>query len=93
MAKIQSQEQFPEMLRLWEDAMETDLKDFFAVSGKKEPAINNYFVTTSLVGKVVRCQTFTKEDFGACYSAAGDYFVFTTSLESITQILLYRLPK
>ena len=75
------------MLRLWEDKMDQNLQTLFVFFGKTEPAINDFFTRVPYGNINIRCQTFSKEDFGDCYAIKGNSFVLTTSLESIKKIL------
>ncbi len=86
--KIEEKEELRTMLRAtWEDTMERDFGNFFAFFGKDKPAVNDYFSPIKYSGVDIRCQTYTLEDFGSCYSIAGDYFIFTSSLESMKKTI------
>ena len=85
--KIEDKTGLIEMLRLWEDTMETDLTKLFAFLGKDKPAVKDYFARTEYRGASIRCQTYTLEDFGSCYSIVGDYFIFTSSLASMKKTI------
>ncbi len=85
--KIETKEGLPEILRFWEDIMETDLSNFFAFLGKDKPALKDYFTKTAYHQGVIRCQTFTEEDFEACYLITDNYFIFTSSLESMKKTI------
>ncbi|MCJ7787052.1 hypothetical protein MUP06_02510, partial [Patescibacteria group bacterium] len=89
--KIETKEGLPEILRFWEDTMETDSASFFTFLGKEKPALIDYFIRTTYQQRVIRCQTFTEEDFGACYLITDNYFIFTSSLESMKKTI-DRLP-
>jgi len=71
--------------------METDSASFFAFLGKDKPAFKDYFARTTYRQRVIRCQTFTEEDFGSCYLITDNYFIFTSSLESMKKTI-DRLP-
>ncbi len=83
----EEKEELKTMLRFWEDTMENDFKGFFTFLGKDKPAVNDYFSPATYKGNSIRCQTYTLEDFGSCYSIAGDYFIFTSSLESMKKTI------
>jgi len=85
--KITNQERFVEIVRLWEDTMENDLNEFFTFFGKKEKPIRDYFAATNYSSGTIRCQTYTLEDFGSCYAIDKDYFILTTSIESMQKTI------
>ncbi|OGZ19353.1 MAG: hypothetical protein A2Z68_02315, partial [Candidatus Nealsonbacteria bacterium RBG_13_38_11] len=67
----------------WEKTMEADTEILFIVLGKESKALASSFKNSSYQGQTFRFLTISKEDFGICYALFDDYFVFTTSFESI----------
>ena len=74
-------------LRIGEDTMEQDFQGLFSFLGKTGPALTENFSRIAYGGVNIRCQTFSKEDFGNCYAVHNNYFALTTSLESIKKTL------
>ena len=81
------EEGFEKTLRDWEPTMEEDFDSLFVLMNKKDPALVSYFKDTSYNGETIRYQTFSRQDLGICYSLFEDYFVFTSSFESIKTAL------
>ncbi|HXK32143.1 MAG TPA: glycoside hydrolase family 3 N-terminal domain-containing protein [Candidatus Paceibacterota bacterium] len=67
----------------WEMTMEADTETLFAALGKETKALASSFKNSSYLGKTFRFLTISKEDFGICYTLLDDYFIFTTSFESM----------
>ena len=80
--KEEEKENFRAQVRFWEDTMENDLAQFFALSGKTGPALKENFGRIAFRGSDIRCQTFGENDFGSCYAIVNNNFIFTLSLES-----------
>jgi len=75
-------------LKLWESSMEADTEELFSALGKISPAISSKFITARHGSEGFRYQTFTKEDFGACYAVTySNYFIFATSYEAMQKTL------
>ena len=87
MASIVDNERLIEIVRIWEDTMEQDFQGLFNFFGKTGPALTDNFVRVNYRGITIRCQTFSKEDFGSCYAMTLKHFVFTTSLASMQKTL------
>lgn len=82
------EEGLAESMNLWEKTMEKDSDKLFSLAlGKEEPALVSYFRNESYQGVNFRYQTFSKQDFGICYSIFDDYFILTTSFESIKKTI------
>ncbi|MFQ6083747.1 MAG: type IV pilus assembly protein PilM [Candidatus Aminicenantia bacterium] len=86
-AKIKEKEKLIELLKDWELTMEKDFENLFVLIGKEKPALIPYFKSTDYKGTIIRYQTFSRQDLGICYSLFNDYFVFTSSFESIKKAL------
>jgi flagellar basal body-associated protein FliL len=76
---------------LRETTLEHDLDGFFELQGKDEPGIVSYFRNASDVsgysGPNFRYQTLTTSDLGICYFVSDDYFVLTSSWNSMEKVL------
>lgn len=77
----------PTLINSWETSMENDFENLFLLMGKEKPALVSYFRDGNYQGINLRFQTFTKEDLGICYSIFEDFFIFTSSWESIEKII------
>ena len=76
---------------LRETTLEHDLDSFFELQGKDKPGIVSYFRNASDVsgysGPNFRYQTLTTSDLGICYFVSDDYFVLTSSWNSMEKVL------
>ena len=75
------------ILRDWEPTMEKTFSNLFLLLGKESPALVPYFKSTSYKKANIRYQTFSRQDLGICYSVFENYFIFTSSFESIKNTL------
>jgi len=81
-----------EILKDWEVSMEQDFENIFKLMGKEKPAAMAYFNSLDYNGVNIRYQTFSTEDFGICYAVSDNYFIWTSSIESIKK-LIDKLPE
>lgn len=86
-AKIKEGANLTDSLKSWEKTMEKDTEFLFSSLGKDKPALVSYFRNGKYKTAAFRYQTFSRNDLGICYSVIGDYFVFTSSWESITKVI------
>lgn len=86
-AEIKEKEGFSDLLKSWEASMEKDFENLFVLLGKEKPALSPYFKDGKHQGVSFRFQTFTLQDLGICYSLFDNYFIFTSSGESITKTI------
>lgn len=70
----------------WEGQGEQDTASVFSLMGKVEPALKPFF-SVKYKTNVVRCQTFTKSDFGICYVAYKNYFIWGSAFEQVARIV------
>jgi len=82
-AKVEQTEGLLNLLKTWEGSMEGDTENLFASLGKETPAVSSAFKTAFHQGVGFRFLTISREDFGICYAWFDDYFVFTSSFESM----------
>ena len=85
--EITDKEGFVEMMSLWEETMEEDLKGFFELLDQTEPALYSYFRDATYQETAFRFQTFSRQDIGIVYSIFDDYFILTTSWKSMEKAL------
>jgi len=71
------------LLKLEEPNLEYQFNSFFEMQGKSGPALVSYFKD----GPEFRYQTLNTNDLGICYYISDDYFVFTSSWQSIEEVL------
>ena len=86
-AETKNPEELSDLLKLWEPTMEDDYKNLFAVLGKEGPALVPYFKQANYQGQSFRYQTFSQDDLGICYAIDNNYFIFTSSGESIIKVI------
>jgi len=80
------------VLKSMEPTMETDFENLFALMGKEGRATAPYFKDASAVegyeGVNFRFKTLNQNDLGICYSISDFYFVFSSSWESMSNLLV-----
>lgn len=81
--KIKEEEGLTELLKDWEPKLEKGI----SISGQEIPALVSYFKAANYQGATFRYQTFSRDDFGICYSIFNDYFILTSSGESMLKII------
>jgi len=86
-AEIKDKAGLVNALNSWEPTMEKDTEALFTVLGKQGMAPVSYFRTASYKGTSFRYISFPPANFGICYSMLDDYFLWTTSGESMTKVL------
>ena len=82
-AKIKEEEGLTELLKDWEPKLEKGI----SISGQEIPALVSYFKAANYQGATFRYQTLSRDDFGICYSIFNDYFILTSSGESMLKII------
>jgi len=82
--KVKEKEGLNEILKNWEAKIK---KEGISLSGKKIPALVSYFRQGSYKGVTYRYLTISKEDLGICYALFSDYFILTSSWESIVKTI------
>lgn len=75
----------------WESQAEASTAPIFDLMDKEAPAMSKVFINVKYKTVSVRCQGFTKSDFGICYSAYKNYFIWTSSFEQMAR-LVDKLP-
>lgn len=84
-SKIKEKERLDELLNNWESKIN---KDGLFIIGEKIPALLPYFRTALEQKTSFRYLSLSKEDSGVCYTwRFDDYFVVTTSFESMKKML------
>ncbi len=82
---------FAKLITGLEPSLLNNFKNFFSLINFNNPAIVSYFRDASKItgysGLNFRYQTLSKEDVGVCYSATSDYFIFTSSWQSMENAL------
>ena len=83
-AKIREKEDIDELLKNLETKVS---KEGVFVSGEKVPTLIPYFKTSTFRGINFRYLTISEQDLGICYTHLDDYFLLTTSFESIQKLI------
>lgn len=81
--KVTETEGMLDLLKKWETTMAQDTEKLFNFLGKDKPALSQVFKTASYQGEGFRFLTISRDDFGICYAWLDDYFIFTSSFESM----------
>ncbi|MFH1575650.1 MAG: glycoside hydrolase family 3 N-terminal domain-containing protein [Candidatus Nealsonbacteria bacterium] len=85
--KINDPEGLADMMTSWEGTMEQDFESFFETLGKTEPALVSYFKDAKYQEESFRFQTFSLQDIGIVYATFDNYFILTTSWQSMEKAL------
>ncbi|MDD2696811.1 MAG: glycoside hydrolase family 3 N-terminal domain-containing protein, partial [Candidatus Pacebacteria bacterium] len=86
-AKVTETQNLLSSLVSWETTMENDTDKLFAILGKEGPALSSSFKTSFYQGVGFRYLTISREDFGICYAWFDDYFVLTSSFDSMKKTI------
>lgn len=76
-----------ELMKDWEKTISQDLKQFIVFLAGKNLTFQNQFKTGKADEKNFRYLDSSQKNFGICYSIIGNYLIFTTSGESIANML------
>ena len=71
----------------WEEAIEENFDNLFSLMGKEKPATISYFKNANYKDLSFRYQTFAENDLGFCYLISDNFFVITSSYESMEKII------
>ena len=82
--KVKEKEGLLELFKNWEAKI---LKEGVFIASEKIQTLVPYFRTSSFQKINFRYLTISKEDLGICYAFFDDYFVLTTSFESMKKII------
>ncbi len=88
--RIKDREGLINLLKKWEGDIS---KRGVFISGSRIQTLANRFKQTSYDGVVFRYLTISKNDVGLCYTLLNNYFVFTTSFESMKTVIRELKPK
>ena len=87
-AKAKDPQALKEAMGVWETTMEEDTLPLFALIAKAGKGYRSFFKSATYEGKfLVRYQTYATQDFGLCWTQAGQYLILTSSLESMEQVI------
>jgi len=90
-AEVVDKNGLADLLKKQEGTMENDYKTIFSLMGKENPAIIPYFRDASGIkeykGPNFRYKTLIADDLGICYFISDDYFIFTSSWQSMEEVL------
>ncbi len=89
--EVKEKENLENILLSQESSMEEDFKPLFALVIEDKPPVVNYFRNANqlpgYVGHNFRYQTLDTSDVGICYLVSDNYFVFTSSFNSMEQVI------
>jgi len=85
--EVLDKEGLADLLVSWENTMESDTENLFTALGKEGPASISYFRTAFYQGRVFRYISFPPNNFGICWAILNDYFLFTSSGESMIKLM------
>ncbi len=84
---VETKEELLSLLKDWETTMEADFEDLFLVLGKTGPAPISEFKEAGYEDEVFRYLSFPSENFGVCWALVDNYFILTSSGESILRTI------
>lgn len=87
LTEIKENEGLTELLNSWEATMEDDTEGLFSTLGKEGPALVPYFKQAVYKGVSFRYISFPPVNFGICWSIFDNYFLWTSSGESIIKTI------
>jgi len=82
--EVKEKEGLSDLLKNWEGKLQ---KEGVFLSGQKISILSPYFRTAFYQNTGFRYLTISKEDLGVCYAWFDDYFVFTTSFQSMKKVI------
>lgn len=85
--KIKEKEGLDELLKSWEPTIEKDTEEFFRILGKTTAASIPYFKGTTYKSVSFRYLSFPPTNFGICWAVYDNYFLWTSSGESMIKII------
>jgi cell division protein FtsL len=71
----------------WEKTIEKDMETLYSVLGKKGASTISYFRKTVYKNDSFRYVSFLPANFGICWSISNNYFIWTTSGESMPKAI------
>jgi len=83
----ETKEELLSLLKTWETTMEADLENLFVILGKTGLASVPEFKEADYEDGVFHYLSFPSENFGVCWALADNYFILTSSGESILRII------
>jgi hypothetical protein len=85
--KIKNKQGLDAALKLWEKTMSSDLKPFFGAMKDQQTPANSYFQDTKYRNSTLRFQPFFEENLGIYYAIFNDFFILTSSRQSMEKIM------
>ncbi len=85
-AKAENPAVLRSILESWEQTFEKDTDNLFLLLGK-EGAVDSLFQKSSYKDVVVHYLSFTEKNFGICWAITDNYFILTSSGESIIKTI------
>jgi len=82
--KVKEKEGLDEILKNWEAKIRAE---GLLVAGEKIQTLVPYFGATFYQNVGFRCLSISRDDLGVCYAHFDDYFVITSSSESIKRVI------
>ena len=87
LAKIEKDTDLTDTIRSWENTIVDDFNPLLSyLIGKETEKLNN-FRTWHYKGNEFRCIDLNEKNFGICLSTIEDWFLFTTSGESMLRLI------
>ncbi len=86
-SEVAQKEELKQLLKSWQPSMEKDFEPLFSLLGKEKPATFSFFRYIIHKEVSIRYQTFSKQDLGICYAIYDNYFIWTSSMESIEKVI------
>ncbi len=86
-ALINDKESLADLMNSWESNIENDTSELFFVLGKQENALLPYFKTGWYQDVSFRCQPFSTQDLGICWSLFNENLILTTSWNTMEKVI------
>jgi len=84
-------EELEELFLSWEKTIKGDFEPLFKIMGKEKLMAEHSFQSVTRSGQNYRYLTFYQESFGISYGLIKDYFIFTTSQKSMTELIDHKV--
>ena len=87
-SEVVQKDELKQSLKSWQPSMEKEFELLFSLIGKEKPATSSSSFKSITYKKVsIKYQTFSKQDLGICYAIYDNYFIWTSSMDSIEKAI------
>jgi len=86
-AETRNELELIQTMKVWEKQAFQDTKPLFELFGFEQDPLVSYFLSALEKKPAFRYQTFSKQDLGICYLITANYFIWTTSYETMEKVI------